>query len=255
VSGTDHEASKVPRLALSQEQINGYMAEGYLGLGSFLDTGQVDLLRKEYDLEIEKARREGYLSDLAAEDYKPRDRDADAQMLEVLGVSMRNMLFRKLPFLDKILDVVEDLIGPNIRLLQDSLLYKPPRKGSVVYWHQDNFHHQCSPANMVSGWLTLDDVNGDSGAMQMIPGSHLRPTWEDFGENTKVDASKAKVVELPAGGIVFHHCQVLHCSGPNRSDRPRRAVVMRFLPIGTRSPLLLAKEWSFFVQPVLRMRV
>lgn len=72
------------------------------------------------------------------------------------------------------------------------------------------------PAHMVSGWLT-------NGAMQMIPGSHLRPTWKTSERTRRVHTSKAKVVELPAGGMVFHHCEILHCSGGNRSNRPRRA--------------------------------
>jgi phytanoyl-CoA hydroxylase len=248
------ETLKTSRLILSQEQIDDYMTNGYLQLGKMLDEHQIKFLRNEYDQEIEKARRESYLTNLAAAEDN-QTKTEDGEMLQVFGVSARNIWFRKLAHADRILDVVEDLIGPNIRLLQAHLLYKPPHHGSVVYWHQDNFYHQCFPANMVSGWLTLDDVNGDNGAMQMIPGSHLRPSWEDWGEQCEIDTSNARVVELSAGGIMFHHCQVLHRSLPNNSDRARRVVVIRFCPIGTQSPRLQTKEWSFFVHPILRMRI
>lgn len=248
------ETPKTSRLILSQEQIDDYMTNGYLSLGKILDEHQIEFLQNEYDREVEKARREGYLTNLAAPDEQTNTEDA--QMLQVFDVSTRNIRFRRLVYADRILDVVEDLIGPNIRLLGAHLLYKPPQRGSVVYWHHDNLYHQCFPANMVSGWLTLDDVNGDNGAMQMIPGSHLRPTWEDWGQHVeKLDTSNASMVELPAGGMMFNHCQVLHRSEPNNSDRPRRVVVIRFVPIGTQSPRLHTREWGFFVHPILRMRI
>jgi phytanoyl-CoA hydroxylase len=250
----DREAQTLSRLVLSQEQIDDYTTDGYLRLGKILDEGQIKLLQDEYDWELEKARREHYLTNLAAEGDETTT--ANAQLLQVYDVSKRNILFRRLAYADKILDVVEDLIGPNIRLLGAHLVSKPPNHGSVVFWHQDNHFHRCCPANMVSGWLTLDDVSGENGAMEVIPGSHLRPNWEDWGEHVeKIGTSNTKMIELPAGGIMFHHCQVLHRSGPNRSDRPRRAIIMRFVPLGTRSPRLHTKEWGFFVHPILRMRI
>jgi phytanoyl-CoA hydroxylase len=246
--------SRTSRLVLSQQHIDDFATNGYLAYGKVLDDYEIELFRREYDMEIDKGRREGYLANLAAAD-EPDD-SHNAQMLQVFGVSTQNMAFRKLVHADRILNIVEDLIGPNIRLLQAHLLYKPPFHGSTVYWHQDNFYHQCFPANMVSGWLSLDDADRDNGAMFMLPGSHLRPSWEDWGEHTEgLDTSNATLVGVPAGGIIFHHCQVLHRSLPNASDRPRRAIVMRFVPIGTQSPRIRSGEWSYFVHPILRMKV
>jgi phytanoyl-CoA hydroxylase len=249
------ETLKTMRRTLSQDQINDYMADGYLRYGQILDEKQIDLLRREYDQELEKAGKGSYLDNLAAgNDEAERD---GLQFLEVAGASMRNIWFRRLVHLDKLLDVVEDLIGPNIRLLEANLLYKPPYHGSHVFWHQDNLYQQCFPANMVTAWLTLDDVGDDNGAMAMIPGSHLRPIWETLATDEqirKVDITNARVLDLPAGGITFHHCQALHRSSPNKSPRPRRAVVMRFIPAGTQSPRMQTTEWSFFVHPILRMK-
>jgi phytanoyl-CoA hydroxylase len=248
------ETLKTSRLILSQDQINNYMADGYIQFGKILDDYQLNFIRGEYDREIATAREEGYLTDLAQRDGQTESQSEN--MFQVHAVSAKNIYFNRLVHLDSMLDIVEDLIGPNIRLLRADLLYKPPLHGSIVYWHQDNVFNQCFPANMVTGWLTLDDVNRDNGAMQIIPGSHLRPTWEDWGEHVeKLDTLNARVVELPAGGIMFHHCQVLHHSTPNRSDRPRRAVAIRFLPIGTQSPRLRTDEWRFFMHPILRMKV
>ena len=96
--------------------------------------------------------------------------------------------------------------------------------------------------------------------MQVIPGSHLKPVWHGQSESTnalvevEVDASKAVVIDLPAGGIMFHHCQTLHYTQPNETDRQRRAFAIHFMPPGTRgadgNPIPVS-----YSHPLLRARV
>ena len=156
---------------------------------------------------------------------------------------------------DRILDMVEDLIGPNIQLFHDQALFKPARHGGPALWHQDNAYWHCSPPNLVSCWLTLDDVDIHNGAMQFLPEEHERladnSALLDLGD--KVDSSKAVVVPLPAGGVTLHHCQTLHYTAPNVTDRQRRAFAIHFMNPGTRS--LRDIIWMWFEQPMLRMRV
>jgi phytanoyl-CoA hydroxylase len=241
---------------LTREQIGEYASEGYLRFGQLLDGDQVASLREEYDREIERGRREGHLTNLAATD-DASDAGTD-QMLQVYGVSSLSIWFHRLAFYDPLLDIVEDLIGPDIQLLHAHLLYKPPASGSLVHWHYDNTFHQCSPPNMVTAWLTLDDADATNGAMRVMPASHLGPSAEEVAAQPDVDdidTSRARTIDLRAGEVMFHHCRLLHASGPNRSARPRRAVIVRFVPIGTRSPHLEAKTWRFFVHPILRMTI
>ena len=49
-----------------------------------------------------------------------------------------------------------------------------------------------------------------------------------------VEETLATVVELPAGGYMFHHCLTLHHTKPNRTDRQRRAFAIHFMTPGTR---------------------
>jgi ectoine hydroxylase-related dioxygenase (phytanoyl-CoA dioxygenase family) len=154
-----------------------------------------------------------------------------------------NIHFRRLVYHERLLDIIEDLIGPNIQLFHDQALYKPAYHGGPVHWHQDNAYWRCSPPNLVSAWLTLDDVNRDNGAMQFIPGSHLQTVGHARAQNSNAlldsgehaDASKAVVVDLPAGGITIHHCQTLHMTAPNTTNRQRRALAIHFMTPGTRS--------------------
>ena len=154
----------------------------------------------------------------------------------------RSILYRRLLYDDRLLDIAEDLIGPNLQLFHDQALYKPPRHGGPIHWHQDNGYWKCLPANLVSCWLTLDDVDVHNGAMHLIPGSHLRPERHERQEGTplfdlggQVDAERAEVVELPAGGVMFHHCQALHHTPRNKTGRERRAFAIHYMNPGTRS--------------------
>ncbi|MCX5661944.1 MAG: phytanoyl-CoA dioxygenase family protein [Planctomycetota bacterium] len=107
--------------------------------------------------------------------------------------------------------------------------------------------------------MTLDDVTRENGAMQVIPGSHLTPVWHGNAESdpllrAKVDASKAVVVDLPAGGVMFHHCQTLHYTDPNETDRQRRAFAIHYMNPGTRGRDGQVIKVSF-ANPMLRMSV
>jgi len=231
-------------VALTQEQIDFFFQNGYLAYGRILEDSQIECLRQEYDREFAQARQEGSYRNLSVPDDTDLQgkQQAPEQMLQIMQMCDRNIHFRRHLYDRRILDIVQDLIGPNIMLFHDQALYKPAHTGGPVYWHQDNAYWKCSPANLVSCWLTLDDVDKDNGAMQVLPGSHLRPLRPDpadskgplldFGRD--LDTSRAVVIPLPAGGCMFHHCQTLHYTGPNLTSRQRRAIVVHYMVPGTR---------------------
>jgi ectoine hydroxylase-related dioxygenase (phytanoyl-CoA dioxygenase family) len=251
--------------ALTQEQIDDFWTNGFLRVGKVLDDDEIELLRTEYDATFALARAgHGSFRNLAIDHTDDLDtkNQAKQQMLQIMQMCERNIHFRRLVHHERILDVIEDLIGPNIQLFHDQALYKPAYHGGPVHWHQDNAYWRCTPANLVSAWLTLDDVNVDNGAMQFIPTSHLRPVSHERSHSTnalldsssQADESKKVVVELPAGGIAIHHCQTLHYTAPNTTSRQRRAFAIHFMTPGTRSLRTNETLHVSFSRPMLRMR-
>ena len=127
----------------------------------------------------------------------------------------------------------------------------------------DNAYWKCSPPNLISCWLTLDDVTIDNGAMQFIPGSHFQAVDHDRAKSTsalldlgdRIDESQAVAIDLPAGGITIHHCQTLHYTAPNITDRQRRAFAIHYMVPGTKR--LRTGEYIEvgFANPMLRMHV
>ncbi|MDA0321558.1 MAG: phytanoyl-CoA dioxygenase family protein [Verrucomicrobia bacterium] len=230
-------------MAFTQEQLNDFHRDGYVRLGRVLSDDELETLRENYDLEMDRARETNAYRNLSIDDGTDSDakQAAPRRMLQITQMCERNIHFRRLLYNKAILEYVTDLIGPNIQLFHDQALFKPAKDGGAVFWHQDNAYWKCRPANLVSCWTTLDDVDVNNGAMQVIPGSHLSPVVHEQSDQTNalldlqgVDESKAVAIDLPAGGCMFHHCQTLHYTAPNSTERQRRAFIMHFMTPGTR---------------------
>src|SRR5205823_14981841 len=72
----------------------------------------------------------------------------------------------------RVLDVVEDLLGPNLFVHSTRILYKRPHDGSYVSWHQDGVYSNLSSKPAPSIWIALTDSSADNGCVRVIPRSH-----------------------------------------------------------------------------------
>ena len=143
---------------------------------------------------------------------------------------------------DDLLDLVEDLMGPDLILWGCAIISKAAGNGKAVPWHQDGHYWPIRPIANCSVWVALDDSHAGNGAMQFIPGSHGGTTYRhhnDDGEHLalnqvldagQVDESQARSVELRAGQVSLHHVHLVHGSPPNTSTERRGAVIYRYMP-------------------------
>lgn len=142
-----------------------------------------------------------------------------------------------------ILDMVEEVIGPDIILWGSQLFCKPAGTGLSVPWHQDGHFWPIRPLATCTVWIALDDVDAENGGMMFVPGSHrtreLYPHAEQPSEESAlnaelvpehVDLARAEVDDLPAGGLSLHDVYLIHGSEPNRSARRRAGFVIRYMP-------------------------
>lgn len=144
----------------------------------------------------------------------------------------RHATFEKTAADPRLLDVLEQLVGPDILFHYSKLHMKGPRVGSVVEWHQDFAFYPHTNTDLVTAMIYLDDATMENACLQALPGSHklgLANHYADGffrGKVTGADApdpARAVPLEAPAGSVVFIHCLLLHHSSPNRSDRFRRS--------------------------------
>lgn len=151
---------------------------------------------------------------------------------------------------ERLLDAVEDIIGPNILCWGASFFAKKAHDPRYISWHTDSFYYGFDPPETLSAWVSFNDANELSGCVRYIPGSHRWPPPEhefrphpnnlagDGRTVVGVDEGKAVSAVLQAGQVVFHHESVIHGSGPNHADHPRVGFVIHYVAPHVRDTLL-----------------
>lgn len=143
-----------------------------------------------------------------------------------------------------VLDVVEQLVGPDIALFTTHFICKPPSDGQRVPWHEDSAYwaRMIEPMDdVVTLWLAIDPSTPANGCMRVVPGSHRTPdsayarvadahaaVFDREIVAGTFDPSAVRDVELPAGGFSIHHARTIHGSEPNRSAMRRCGFTMRY---------------------------
>lgn len=212
--------------------------------------------------QIDEFHEAGFLSpiDVMSEDqalsYRQRLQAAESEYPQELNAENRNNPHLSFSFLDElahhpiVLDVVEDLIGPDISLWGSVLFIKEPESPHYVSWHQDATYMGITPHDFVTPWIALSPSNLESGCMSMIAGSHRRHIQnheETFAEDNiltrgqairDVDESLAVDLILRPGQMSVHHAEVIHGSKPNLSQQRRIGYALQaYIPPPARQTL------------------
>lgn len=150
----------------------------------------------------------------------------------------------------KILDAVEDLIGPDILCWNTFFWIKEPLSETFVSWHQDLRYWGLDTDHLVSVWLALSPATLETGCMRVLPGSHkgdLLPHADEYQEHNlltrgqeiavEVDEDKAVAMPLQPGEVSLHNVRLAHASGPNRSTDRRIGLSMHYMPTSTQQTI------------------
>lgn len=145
----------------------------------------------------------------------------------------------------EIVDMVEQLIGPDIVLWGSQLFCKPAGHGMAVPWHQDGQYWPIEPLATVTVRIAIEDSLPENGCMRYLPGSHKDRSVvaHEIVESADVaikqqvadiDESKAKDDVLHAGQISLHDVYLVHGSAENRSAKRRSDYAIRYMPATSR---------------------
>ena len=141
----------------------------------------------------------------------------------------------------KIIDVVSNILGPDLLLYNATYLIKEVNDPTFVSWHQDLTYWGFSHDDVVSVWLAFSPTNKISGGMRMIPGSHKEGKFFHKVSSDKdnmllqgqtvedVDENDCVFCTLSPGQASFHHGWTLHASSPNLSDDRRMGLNLHYL--------------------------
>ena len=191
---------------LTPEQIEGYASDGYVCPVDAFSTERTRAWRERLE-SFERAQGQKMTR---GHNFKP------------------HLLF---PWVDEIvhspevLDAVEDLIGPDIRLFHLTVWPKDAGSGAYVSWHQDATYFALEPACHVTAWVALTDAPVEAGCMEVVPGSHK------LGQ---LPHAETAFMPVKAGQFSLHHTHLVHNSRPNRSNDRRIGLGISYIPTSAR---------------------
>jgi ectoine hydroxylase-related dioxygenase (phytanoyl-CoA dioxygenase family) len=173
-----------------------------------------------------------------------RSQDGDRFMIGEAGAItfsphavVRSEAARQLAAHPAIVELCYDLVGPDVRLYWDQLVYKKPEKPRRFPWHQDNGYTFIEPQQYLTCWIALNDATVHNGCPQVVPGLHARGTLrhtyvEPLGWECFADHPDAVAAPVGAGGIAVFSSLTPHLTGPNTTDGVRKAYILQYAPEG-----------------------
>ncbi|MBT5192974.1 MAG: phytanoyl-CoA dioxygenase [Rhodospirillaceae bacterium] len=222
-------------MVLSAQQVEQFKRDGHVSPLDILDGAEVRDLRQR--LEAREALQGGNL--------EPGQRAKSHLIFKWLDDLIRD---------PRILDPIEQLIGPDILCWNTIFWIKDVGSESFVGWHQDTRYWGLSSPDVITAWLALSPASMESGCMRVLPGTHVGEVMphEDLYDEANmltrgqeisegVDEDVAVHMPLEPGQMSFHNYRLAHASGANRAPDRRIGISMHFMPPDTRQ---IVGDWD-----------
>jgi len=204
---------------------------------------------------VDAYRRDGYYSPVRvmsaadAQGLRAALEAHEAKLGQPLQSNMRHKTHLLFTWADalvhhpKVLDAVEDAIGPDILCWTTTFFIKEANSPGFVSWHQDSTYWGLDPDEVITAWVAFTEVDEANGYMQVIPGSHKidqLPHVDTFHKDNllsrgqeiavEVDVNKAVGLAMHAGEMSLHHIKLVHGSAANRTNDRRIGLAIRYIP-------------------------
>jgi hypothetical protein len=216
-------------LQLTDDQVDEYQGEGWLSPLDVLSEAEVAHARSKLE-------------------------EFEAQHGPLSGRAERSRAYLPFTWVDDIMrnprlvDMVEDLIGPDILCWNAIFWIKEPGAGSFVGWHQDVTYWGLNNRELVSVWVALSEADERAGCMSVLPGSHRQTLSHDEtydednlltrGQHIRdINADDTVAMPLRPGQASFHNVATAHGSGPNNGVDRRIGLSLHYMPTHTRQTL------------------
>ena len=235
-----------------------FKTNGYLILENAFTSKEVEVLKQE-SIAICKGER-GALADGGSEEMvvidqfmgskHPHDiplyRTDEYALQKILCVHFPHKIskpVKKTVFNKKIVNVLTNVIGPNVKCMQSMLFIKSSGKPGQA-WHQDEDYIPTRDRSLIGAWVAIDDATINNGCLWVLPGSHKSgilwdQTWHgdrnydcaELSTGFPYSDDQAVPVEVKAGSVVFFNGYLLHKSLPNKAPIGtfRRSLVNHYM--------------------------
>ena len=219
-------------MKFTKTDLETYNRDGYVVLRSFFSKAETELL---YRLAIE--------DDTMSK--KSFDR-VDASGLKTklaLWYALDDSIYSKFTCSQRIVEGVEMILNGKVAHYHSKLMQKEPKTGGAWEWHQDYGYWYKNNGfllpEMLSVLTALTPSTKENGCLHMIRGSHKMGRVEHGFAGEQVGADMEKVtealrimpldyLEMEAGDTAFFHCNTLHASAANLSEKPRWSIITAY---------------------------
>ncbi len=221
---------------LTTQQIEFFHSNGYLVADQAVDARLLAALRTDFAQWVEESRLQQTAYGEAI-DGRPRfdveaGHSAQVPALRRVNapVEISNAYYEAMAD-SRMMDMVADLIGPNVRFHHSKINSKLPGGKTVVKWHQDFPFTPHSNDDLITALLMVDEVTDENGPLEVVAGSHkgkIHSLWHEGVFTGAIDESIAQECGRQAvsctgkaGSVCLMHTRLLHGSAANFSAAPR----------------------------------
>jgi phytanoyl-CoA hydroxylase len=166
--------------------------------------------------------------------------EEDGQTVNKIGHAMHDLdpVFDRFSHDGRLAQIAGEAGLSEPALYQSMYIFKQPRVGGVVDWHQDAAFLRTDPTSVTAFWFALDDADRSNGCLWVQPGGHRSPLRNQFvvrdgkaqletlDETPWPTTDDAIPVEVEAGTLVVFNGLLPHYSAPNHSEKPRHAYTL-----------------------------
>ncbi len=225
---------------LTPAEQQSYLDDGYLVLEGALDAAVVDELAATAAAFVERSR--GLTQSTSDLLLGPGHSAATPMLRRIPQTVAFDPVFEAFGLKGPIVDLAEQLLGPDLRFHHSKLNFKSAGGGEEIRWHQDIPFWPHSNYSPLTIGVYLTDVDDDMAPMGVFAGSHKGPIsrlrdadgdWTGSLSDAEVadlDMSRLRWLAGPRGTVTVHNSRIVHGSKANLSDRMRPLLLHTYAP-------------------------
>ena len=208
---------------------------GYFLAKNLFKEPSISVLEKEFDKIISQLNQSGeninarWGGDVSKETDVKNSKVLHTHNVQSFSSIMLDMVQDK-----NLLNLVETFIGPDIVLHHTKLFLKPPKVGSTFPLHQDWSYFPTQNNTMIAAMIHISDSTEKMGCLRLVPGSNKLGKIKNSDGHTFVKKIHNKYalesvtpIEAKRGDVLFFHSFTIHGSMPNKSERPRKTILIQ----------------------------
>ncbi len=213
---------------LTGGEVEQFQRDGYLIRRGYYDAEEVELLLKTARADHNMLSHNIPVKDAAG-------RQSRLSVWNHPGDDIYGMISRG----RRMVDAMEQLLGEEVYHYHSKMILKDAKVGGAWAWHQDYgywYQNGVLQPLLTSVSIAVDRATRENGCLQVIEGSHHCGRVDHVLTGDQAGADRERVdeilkrmplvyVEMEPGDALFFHCNLLHRSDQNKSDRPRWAMI------------------------------